>query len=76
MDSHNICMDSPSILDSKDSRNTCCMGSNILMDNNMDRIREDKTILKAKMKRVEQVVSRTQRIQQGLIRHHHQYQFF
>jgi hypothetical protein len=47
-----------------------------LMGIDMDHTMEDKMILKAKMKRDEQVVSRIQRILLGLIRHHHQYQFF
>lgn len=76
MDSRNICKDNPNILNSRDSRSTCCMGSNILMGINKDRIMEDKMILRALMKHDEQVVLRTQQIQQGLIRHHHQYRFF
>lgn len=76
MDSRNICRDSPSILNNRDSRNNYCMGSNILMGINMDRTMEDRMILKALMKRDEHLVLRTQQIQQGLIRHHHQYRFF
>lgn len=76
MDSHNICKDNHNILNCKGSRSIWNMDNNILMGIYMDHIKEDMMILMEQMIHDDQVVSRTQQIQQGLIGHHHQYQFF